>query len=135
MSWRHDVENFVGVSMMFAVLRFLLVAARVVDSADGPRVCVKEHNLQWLFGLVTDSTRTGFKRYILGLTLKNGNTGNKKVFIQNMVCCFYSWSWRVQEINSPWSGLLIYVLKVFPSLLSDAVLVGFYNRTKLCSMN
>ena len=70
MSWRHDVENFVGVSMMFAVLRFLLVAARVVDSADGPRVCVKEHNLQWLFGLVTDSTRTGFKRYILGLTLK-----------------------------------------------------------------
>ena len=30
----------------------------------------------------------------------------------------------MQEINSPWSGLLIYVLKVFPSLLSDAVLVG-----------
>ena len=70
MSWRHDVENFVGVSMMFAVLRFLLVAARVVDSADGPRVCVKEHNLQWLFGLVTDSTRTGFKRYILGSHIK-----------------------------------------------------------------
>ena len=85
MSWRHDVENFVGVSMMFAVLRFLLVAARVVDSADGPRVCVKERNLQWLFGLVTDSTRTGFKRYILGLTLKMGILATKK-------CLFRIWS-------------------------------------------
>lgn len=43
---------------MYHLLRLLLIAARVVDSPRGPRLCIKDYHLYWLFHMATDATRT-----------------------------------------------------------------------------